>query len=736
MLTIPTFRPPRKPALGFREVESLLTRSEISGHYEHMGFDLVGGVSSAGIQRMRRRDGGSAKYTYRVRDGRFYDHSHRECDGRGLSLCDTLSHFLPNQYPTPLDALRELASRHAPAQHHAAPRPPAPKAPTPPPVPPAHWQKTAEVMRQSGLREWLPADLGVTPESLARLGCGSAWEAYEIDGQWCNDKQVASFPLRDGQGRVVGILTRDHKGHKKLQQGGRHGLSYDPDTIPDSGLVPVVEGPSDGAACLDMGVWALGRSMHCCEDNVAQAAELFRGRPGLKPVVVLERDAKDGSFPGRDQGCRYARELAALLGRPVLVAFPPPGYKDTRQWYNSRRAEGADPADLGREFLAHVEAHACEPTPIPHTETPPPAGTGGPGGAAPRETGSAATKAKKPPPEPPPDWFVRRCHRQAYILMRPKAGAHHEGLAANPNTRLAVAADCKSLACPHCGWHCRKRWAKHVAEVLGKVAGPVYRCEVTEEERSKLLKRLERREGDPVWVSVRRQDGRYVFYSTAPPAQGRERPPENGPAVVLPAAQAAAEAAKCIKGTPLEVGKRFIGASKNVAPKWGAWKDAVPEEWSYEARLNVHPSVLKAAARRAGIPCLDPEEERERERVEREEKKRYSAAMLARLDAEREAERERRESEREPGVTDMLYLIPRRNFDFDDWITPFIAAPGGEQEDPADDWTFGEDVFTGTGPPEAAAAGGAGGGPVFEDAWADEVYAWDKGRREAAAAVV
>ena len=165
-------------------------------------------------------------------------------------------------------------------------------------------------------------------------------------------------------------------------------------------------------------------------------------------------------------------------------------------------------------------------------------------------------------------------------------------------------------------------------------------------------------------------------------------------------------------------------------------KDAVPEEWSYEARLNVHPSVLKAAARRAGIPCLDPEEERERERVEREEKKRYSAAMLARLDAEREAERERRESEREPGVTDMLYLIPRRNFDFDDWITPFIAAPGGEQEDPADDWTFGEDVFTGTGPPEAAAAGGAGGGPVFEDAWADEVYAWDKGRREAAAAVV
>lgn len=183
----------------------------------------------------------------------------------------------------------------------------------------------------------LADELGVTAESLRAVECG-----------WSN--RVWTFPERDATGAVIGITTRDSSGTKKSMRGGKRGLTI-PASPPPPGVVLIVEGPSDVAACLTMGLAAVGRPS--AKSGGAMLAELLSGQDVL---VVGENDLKpDGTHPGLEGAQTIARQLAAARKQPVSYAMPPEGVKDARAWLQS--FEGT-PQDAGKALLAHLQQHA------------------------------------------------------------------------------------------------------------------------------------------------------------------------------------------------------------------------------------------------------------------------------------------------------------------------------------------------------------------------------------------
>ncbi|VTT96536.1 Marine sediment metagenome DNA, contig: S01H4_S12337 (Fragment) OS=marine sediment metagenome GN=S01H4_48694 PE=4 SV=1 [Gemmataceae bacterium] len=176
-----------------------------------------------------------------------------------------------------------------------------------------------------------------------------------------------TFPECDGAGAVVGIVRR-YAGpgkNKFTLPGSARGLTV-PAGWPGAGPVLVPEGASDVLALHLCGVTAVGRP-----SNTGGAEHLARLLAGLdpgRPVYVLgENDPKgDGSWPGREGAEAVAPRLAAALGRPVRVAFPPDGAKDCREWVRGLLADQGECEDrelVGRQVLGHVAATGCDVAP-------------------------------------------------------------------------------------------------------------------------------------------------------------------------------------------------------------------------------------------------------------------------------------------------------------------------------------------------------------------------------------
>ncbi len=172
--------------------------------------------------------------------------------------------------------------------------------------------------------EVLATQLGVTIASLRWLQVG--WSPR--DGAW-------TVPERRPDGWVVGIQLRAPDGSKRMITGSHRGLILPWEWWQYSGRVYLPEGASDVAALLTHGLPAIGRSS--ANGSITLLAELLRPTT-LTPVVLGENDAKpDGRWPGRDGAERCAHELAAALQRPVEIAFPPPAFKDVREFTQSIR---------------------------------------------------------------------------------------------------------------------------------------------------------------------------------------------------------------------------------------------------------------------------------------------------------------------------------------------------------------------------------------------------------------
>lgn len=153
------------------------------------------------------------------------------------------------------------------------------------------------------------ADLGVRPESLVRLGVGQ------------HASGALSFPMRNASGAIRGVRLRRHDGSKFAVRGSRNML-FIPDGFERRGrTVVVLEGPTDTAAALDLGLNAIGRpsALTCRED-------LFEAIRWAATVVIVQ----DNDADGRKGAEQIASDLARV--RIQCKIMKAPGFKDMRQW--------------------------------------------------------------------------------------------------------------------------------------------------------------------------------------------------------------------------------------------------------------------------------------------------------------------------------------------------------------------------------------------------------------------
>lgn len=207
---------------------------------------------------------------------------------------------------------------------------------------------------QSQLAE-LADRLGVTVESLERIGAA-----------WDQKLNAFTFPERDASGKQIGTLRRMEDGSKITVKGSKRGLSYASDWRDLPGPIFILEGPTDVAAALSMNLCAIGRPSATGGKELLIA--LLADAPVDRDIIFVgEMDAKpDGSWPGKESAEDMAKDLAAVLSRPMGFVLPPKG-KDLRDFLYIRDKK-LTPVQRGAEFLDGLEDRVTWIDPSPYSE--------------------------------------------------------------------------------------------------------------------------------------------------------------------------------------------------------------------------------------------------------------------------------------------------------------------------------------------------------------------------------
>jgi hypothetical protein len=184
---------------------------------------------------------------------------------------------------------------------------------------------------------WLAKDLGVSVLSLMALNV-------------CMDRagKCFVFPERDHRGALVGANRRFKDGSKKAIGGYGRGLTYADDWNDYSGPIYIVEGGSDVAAGLTLGLRIIGRPS--CLGGTADLAKLIGPIVSDTRIIILaEDDEKDRTkltnhkatckmctqcWPGKAGAVQLSMELSKRFNRLVQWTFLPCGVKDLRKWLN------------------------------------------------------------------------------------------------------------------------------------------------------------------------------------------------------------------------------------------------------------------------------------------------------------------------------------------------------------------------------------------------------------------
>lgn len=156
-----------------------------------------------------------------------------------------------------------------------------------PPMPPKREEPPA--IHVAGLiRQWkahtmildlmnLGEELGVSSDSLITLDCC-----------WAGPHKAYAFPMRNGEGDMVGIRLRSTNGRKWSVRGSHQGLFIGEMF---GKFLFVCEGPTDTAAAIDLGLCAVGRPS--CSGGVRDLCVLVR-RMGFNRVVIVSDNDKPG----------------------------------------------------------------------------------------------------------------------------------------------------------------------------------------------------------------------------------------------------------------------------------------------------------------------------------------------------------------------------------------------------------------------------------------------------------
>ncbi len=181
--------------------------------------------------------------------------------------------------------------------------------------PPPRWQPPG-INAAKLMREWTGATAGTAlAEFAAALGV-SAPSLVAVGAAWAAPHSAWAFPMCDGYGSVVGIRLRNERG-KFAVRGGRQGIFLA--DVPAQKTLFVCEGPTDTAAAVELGFFAVGRPNCCCG---GPEIKVFARRQGCSRVVLIS----DNDRPGLDG----ARKVSGQLLLRFAVYVPPA--KDLREF--------------------------------------------------------------------------------------------------------------------------------------------------------------------------------------------------------------------------------------------------------------------------------------------------------------------------------------------------------------------------------------------------------------------
>ncbi len=156
-----------------------------------------------------------------------------------------------------------------------------------------------------------------------------------------------AFPMRDGDGKVVGVRLRGYGGSCKWSvAGSKDGLFYDPDMVAAETVshgtrgreIVIVEGATDCVAGYAIGLATVGRSS--CNTGAEHLRRLCERLHVSRVTIVADNDRfkertvrSPGCAPTRTvwrPGMEGAERLARELGRMYRLVTPPK--KDLREW--------------------------------------------------------------------------------------------------------------------------------------------------------------------------------------------------------------------------------------------------------------------------------------------------------------------------------------------------------------------------------------------------------------------
>lgn len=152
--------------------------------------------------------------------------------------------------------------------------------------------------------------LGVDTDCLKAIGC--AWSSFNA---W-------AFPMKDASGKVIGIRLRNERGDKWAVRGSKSGLFIPNDYqyFADRVLY-LVEGPTDLAAAMTIGLHAFGRA--ACLGQEQMILSYIAQQKAERLVIVTDND---------EPGIKGAEKLQAMLSILSCVWIPP--CKDIREFVN------------------------------------------------------------------------------------------------------------------------------------------------------------------------------------------------------------------------------------------------------------------------------------------------------------------------------------------------------------------------------------------------------------------
>lgn len=179
-------------------------------------------------------------------------------------------------------------------------------------------RKAPVINTRKVLRDWsraypsnrlpmLAHNLGVSIRSLEELEC-------QLAGGYSN---AWAWPMKDGHGNYIGIRIRNLAAQKWAVTGSQAGI-FIPQVKPAARMF-LVEGPTDTAAGLTLGLYAVGRPS--CSGGVTHVVDHVRKQRIREVVIVSDNDGP---------GIKGATDLQQWLPVPSCVLLLPT--KDLREF--------------------------------------------------------------------------------------------------------------------------------------------------------------------------------------------------------------------------------------------------------------------------------------------------------------------------------------------------------------------------------------------------------------------